>query len=54
MVEPAEQNQESMVNVMEASYFNLVTAKNEVSVTNFTQSDKPLIKASLDLKLNFF
>ena len=50
-----ETNTESMVNVMETSYFGLATAIEEVSVTNFTCNNKPLTKADLSgLKLNYF
>ena len=50
-----ETNTESMVNVMETSYFGLATAKEEVSVTNFTCNNKPLTKANLSgMKLNYF
>ena len=46
--------QDSIVNVMEESQFGLVTAKEEVSVTNFASGDKPLTKANIGLVLNFF
>ena len=46
--------QDSMVNLMETSNFNLITDSKEVSVTNHISSNKPLTKANIGLKLNFF
>ena len=56
MAEPADSVQDSMVNIMNTSNFELVTKQNEVQVTNNTpgKTHLPLNKNSVNLKMNFF